>query len=70
VSHPLLLVTQVPSFFLSSVRAPTADLPNTAAFVGGVIAQEAIKMITKQYVPQRGYCAIDLVQTWTGFVDA
>lgn len=51
-------------------RSPTADLPNTAAFIGGVIAQEAIKMITKQYIPQKGYCAIDLVETWTGFIDA
>ncbi|KAH8096834.1 hypothetical protein BXZ70DRAFT_1031826 [Cristinia sonorae] len=49
-------------------RAPTADLPNTAAFLGGMIAQEAIKMITKQYVPVNGYCVVDLVDTWTGIV--
>ncbi|KAH9048046.1 hypothetical protein EDB84DRAFT_1557192 [Lactarius hengduanensis] len=48
------------------VRAPTADLPNVAAFVGGVVAQEAIKMITRQYIPVNGYCVIDLVDTWTG----
>ncbi|PCH41969.1 hypothetical protein WOLCODRAFT_137629 [Wolfiporia cocos MD-104 SS10] len=46
-------------------RAPTADLPNTAAFLGGLIAQEAIKMITKQYVPVNGYCVVDLVDSWT-----
>ncbi|PSR81319.1 hypothetical protein PHLCEN_2v6398 [Hermanssonia centrifuga] len=49
-------------------RAPTADLPNSAAFLGGMVAQEAIKMITKQYVPVNGYCVIDLVETWTGIV--
>ncbi|KAJ3477723.1 hypothetical protein NLI96_g10270 [Meripilus lineatus] len=49
-------------------RSPTADLPNTAAFLGGMIAQEAIKMITKQYVPVNGYCVVDLVDTWTGIV--
>ena len=49
-----------------SVRAPTADLPNVAAFLGGIVAQEAIKMITKQYIPVNGYCVIDLVDTWTG----
>src|SRR5579863_2452660 len=49
-----------------SVRAPTADLPNVAAFLGGMVAQEAIKMITKQYIPVNGYCVIDLVDTWTG----
>ncbi|CAL1710740.1 unnamed protein product [Somion occarium] len=49
-------------------RAPTADLPNTAAFVGGMIAQEAIKMITKQYVPVNGYCVVDLVESKTGII--
>ncbi|KAJ7683019.1 hypothetical protein B0H17DRAFT_1205437 [Mycena rosella] len=49
-------------------RAPTADLPNTAAFLGGLVAQEAIKMITKQYVPIDSYCVVDLVETWTGIV--
>ncbi|KAI0262627.1 hypothetical protein BC834DRAFT_383716 [Gloeopeniophorella convolvens] len=50
------------------VRAPTADLPNVAAFLGGIVAQEAIKMITKQYIPVNGYCVIDLVDTWTGVI--
>ncbi|KAJ7145207.1 hypothetical protein C8R43DRAFT_1013212 [Mycena crocata] len=49
-------------------RAPTADLPNTAAFLGGLVAQEVIKMITKQYVPIESYCVVDLVETWTGIV--
>ena len=51
-----------------SARAPTADLPNTAAFLGGMVAQEAIKMITKQYVPIESYCVVDLVETWTGVI--
>ncbi|KAJ7634864.1 hypothetical protein FB45DRAFT_910090 [Roridomyces roridus] len=49
-------------------RAPNADLPNTAAFLGGLVAQEVIKMITKQYVPIDGYCVVDLIETWTGMV--
>lgn len=49
-------------------RTPTAELPNTAAFLGGMVAQEAIKMITKQYVPITGYCVIDLVETSTAIV--
>ncbi|CDO73930.1 hypothetical protein BN946_scf185016.g87 [Trametes cinnabarina] len=49
-------------------RAPTADLPNMAAFLGGLVAQEAIKMITEQYVPLNGYCVVDLVDTWTGVI--
>ncbi|KAN0082730.1 hypothetical protein V8E55_008525 [Tylopilus felleus] len=52
------------------VRAPSAELPNTAAFLGGMVAQETIKMITKQYVPVKGYCVIDLVDTWTGVIGA
>lgn len=47
-------------------RAPTSDLPNVAAFLGGMVAQEAIKMITKQYVPQKGYLVIDMIDMWTG----
>ncbi|KAI0084996.1 hypothetical protein BDY19DRAFT_968441 [Irpex rosettiformis] len=49
-------------------RTPTADIPNTAAFLGGLVAQEAIKLITKQYVPINGYCVVDLVGSWTGLV--
>ena len=49
-------------------RAPTADLPNMAAFLGGLVAQEAIKVITEQYVPLNGYCVVDLVGSWTGVV--
>ncbi|KAH9949739.1 hypothetical protein B0H21DRAFT_88179 [Amylocystis lapponica] len=51
-------------------RAPTADLPNTAAFLGGLVAQEAIKLITRQYVPVAGICVVDLVDMWTGVVGA
>ncbi|EJD48980.1 hypothetical protein AURDEDRAFT_112722 [Auricularia subglabra TFB-10046 SS5] len=50
------------------VRAPTADLPTTAAFLGGVVAQEVIKVITTQYVPINGYCVIDLIESWTGLI--
>ncbi|EIW75998.1 hypothetical protein CONPUDRAFT_111872 [Coniophora puteana RWD-64-598 SS2] len=46
-------------------RAPAAELPNTAALLGGLVAQEAIKMITKQYVPIKGYAVIDLIDTTT-----
>ncbi|TFK34707.1 hypothetical protein BDQ12DRAFT_689426 [Crucibulum laeve] len=49
-------------------RAPTADLPNTAALLGGLVAQEVIKMVTKQYVPIENYCVVDLIETWTGIL--
>ncbi|KAJ7185616.1 hypothetical protein C8R46DRAFT_1061219 [Mycena filopes] len=64
--------TELPEEFSDAVgeiaRAPSADLPNTAAFLGGLVAQEVIKMITKQYVPIDSYCVVDLVETWTGIV--
>jgi NEDD8-activating enzyme E1 regulatory subunit len=50
------------------VRTPTAELPNVAAFLGGLVAQEVIKVVTKQYVPINGYCVVDLVSTFTGIV--
>lgn len=50
-------------------RAPTADLPNMAAFLGGLVAQEAIKVITEQYVPLNGYCVVDLIESCTGVID-
>jgi len=49
-------------------RAPTADLPTTAALLGGFIAQEAIKMITRQYIPIDGTCVIDLISSTTGTI--
>lgn len=50
------------------IRAPSAELQTTAAFLGGIVAQETIKIITKQYVPVRGYCTIDLIETWTAVI--
>jgi amyloid beta precursor protein binding protein 1 len=66
--HPSAWVPALFSYFHISARSPSADLPNTAAFLGGLVAQEVIKMITKQYVPIDSYCVVDLVETWTGMV--
>ncbi|KAJ7893847.1 ubiquitin activating enzyme [Mycena olivaceomarginata] len=62
----MLILFLLPSSI--GARSPTADLPNTAAFLGGLVAQEVIKMNTKHYVPIDGYCVVDLVETWTGMV--
>ncbi|KAJ2775882.1 hypothetical protein IWQ57_000039 [Coemansia nantahalensis] len=35
------------------------ELHNVAALAGGIVAQEAIKLITHQYVPQDNICIID-----------
>ncbi|KZT52363.1 putative ubiquitin-activating enzyme subunit [Calocera cornea HHB12733] len=47
-------------------RAQGSDIPTTAALVGGMVAQEAIKFITRQYVPIAGTCMVDLIKSTTG----
>ena len=53
-----------------SVRSPSADMPNVAAFLGGLGAQEAIKIITKQYVPIKGISVLDVITSTTGAIGA
>ncbi|GAA5825049.1 hypothetical protein JCM3770_004513 [Rhodotorula araucariae] len=45
---------------------PGTTLPQTAALVGGLVAQEAIKLITRQYGPLEGVCVWDGVRSGTG----
>lgn len=47
------------------VRGGGSDLPNTAAFLGGLASQEIIKVITNQYIPIDNYCIIDLIKSTT-----
>lgn len=47
------------------LRGGGGDLPNTAAFLGGLASQEIIKVITNQYIPIDNYCIIDLVKSTT-----
>jgi amyloid beta precursor protein binding protein 1 len=44
-----------------SVRGGFGTLPTTAAFLGGIVAQESIKLVTGQYVPIEGTVVVDLV---------
>jgi amyloid beta precursor protein binding protein 1 len=46
-----------------SMRGGFGCLPTTSAFIGGIVAQEAIKLITAQYVPLDNTCIIDLVKS-------
>lgn len=50
------------------VRAGGGELHNIAAIMGGIVAQEIIKIITKQYVPANNTCIFDGVtsrsQSW------
>ncbi|GJN93178.1 hypothetical protein Rhopal_006225-T1 [Rhodotorula paludigena] len=49
---------------------PGTTLPQTAALLGGLVAQEAIKLVTRQYVPLEGTCVWDGVRSGTGIVRA
>ena len=44
-------------------RSGSVELHNISALVGGVVAQEIIKVITKQYVPVDNTCVIDGIQS-------
>ncbi|EST05696.1 Molybdenum cofactor biosynthesis, MoeB [Kalmanozyma brasiliensis GHG001] len=48
------------------VRSGDASLPPTTALMGGVVAQEAIKLITKQYVPADNTVVYDGIQQAIG----
>lgn len=41
------------------LRAQGGELHNISALTGGVVAQEVIKVVTKQYVPVAGTCVFD-----------
>lgn len=46
-----------------SVRGGFSTLPTTAAFLGGIVAQEAIKLVTNQYMPLDNTVIVDLVKS-------
>lgn len=52
-------VKSVRNAIIEIQRAAAGELHNIAAMTGGMIAQEAIKIITKQYVPVDNTCIID-----------
>ncbi|CAG8565652.1 5552_t:CDS:2 [Acaulospora colombiana] len=44
-------------------RAGGSELPSIAAFVGGLVSQEVIKLITRQYIPVNNTCIFDGVKS-------
>jgi amyloid beta precursor protein binding protein 1 len=47
-------------------RAGGGELHNIAALTGGMVAQEMIKIITKQYIPIDNTCVFDGVKSRSG----
>ena len=58
--------TQLTNILTELDRANGAELHNIAALTGGMVAQEAIKVITKQYVPVDNICVFDGIGSRTG----
>ena len=49
----------------NSIRAGGGELHNIASLMGGLVAQEAIKLITKQYIPSDNTCIFDGITSST-----
>lgn len=49
-----------------SARSGHGDLPSTAAFLGGVAAQEIIKITTRQYIPLNNTAVYDGIKQTIG----
>jgi amyloid beta precursor protein binding protein 1 len=41
------------------VRAKGSEIHNISALTGGMVAQEIIKVVTKQYIPIHNTCVVD-----------
>lgn len=57
---------RVLTVLLELQRAGPTELHNIASLTGGMVSQEIIKVLTKQYVPLDNTCAFDGVQSKTG----
>ncbi|KAI9794444.1 MAG: hypothetical protein M1816_005514 [Peltula sp. TS41687] len=60
------LKTRVREFIQEFIRAGGSELHNISAITGGMMAQEIIKVITKQYVPIDNSCLFDGVASKSG----
>ncbi|KAB2581393.1 hypothetical protein BFW01_g10894 [Lasiodiplodia theobromae] len=49
-------------------RAGGAELHNIAALAGGIVSQEVIKVVTKQYIPVDNACVFDGVRSKTAVI--
>lgn len=59
------ILTRIFSVLKELDRASGGELHNIAALTGGMVAQEVIKVITKQYVPVDNICVFDGVTSKT-----
>ncbi|KAI4167761.1 MAG: hypothetical protein LQ343_006956 [Gyalolechia ehrenbergii] len=53
------IIARIEPILEELVRADGAELHNISALTGGMVAQEAIKVLTKQYIPIDNTCVFD-----------
>ncbi|WAR56167.1 hypothetical protein PtB15_7B12 [Puccinia triticina] len=51
------------------IRSAGSELPHIASLVGGLVAQEVIKLTTGQYIPMNGICIFDGYRSTTGILE-
>ncbi|EFP77810.2 uncharacterized protein PGTG_03766 [Puccinia graminis f. sp. tritici CRL 75-36-700-3] len=51
------------------VRSAGSELPHISSLVGGLVSQEVIKLITRQYIPMNGTCIYDGYRSATGIIE-
>lgn len=57
------IVQRLTEYCVEITRAGGAELHNIASLAGGMIAQEVIKVVTKQYIPVDNTCVFDGVKS-------
>lgn len=62
-SSAITLPDEITDSIAEVTRGGFGCLPNTAAMLGGVVAQEAIKLVTNQYMPLDNTAVFDLVKS-------
>ncbi|KAL9615329.1 MAG: hypothetical protein Q9204_008780 [Flavoplaca sp. TL-2023a] len=57
--HADKIISKIEPILQEFVRADGAELHNISALTGGMVAQEVIKVLTKQYIPIDNTCVFD-----------
>ncbi|KAL8832797.1 MAG: hypothetical protein Q9170_004742 [Blastenia crenularia] len=60
------IIARVEPILQELIRADGAELHNISALTGGMVAQEVIKVVTKQYIPVDNTCVFDGITSKTG----
>jgi len=60
------VIERMENFSQEMQRASDGELHNISALTGGIVAQEVIKVITKQYIPLDNTCVFDGIASKVG----